>query len=139
MVRAVTTAWDTHHSVISMMGDRFVLVRLDSSETATRMQAARRSMRNPVHEGQMRQELAEAVAGVLAQIRTEFEPLDAADETALLDAAQLVTMTRTAVEYDYAGNVIDAQATEMPTRFAKQLGHVVRVALAVRGRRCAWR
>ena len=30
LVGAVTTAWDTHHAVIATMGDRFVLVRMDS-------------------------------------------------------------------------------------------------------------
>ena len=31
VVGAVTTAWDTHHGVIATMGDRFVLVRIDST------------------------------------------------------------------------------------------------------------
>src|SRR5262249_8521535 len=32
VVGAVTTAWDTHHAVVSEMGDRFVLLRMDSTE-----------------------------------------------------------------------------------------------------------
>jgi len=40
-------------------------------------------------------------------------------------------MARTAVERDYGGEVLDAHAQEMPTRFAKQLAQVVRGGLAL--------
>ena len=54
------------------------------------------------------------------------------DETdILLEAADLVTLARTGVEYDYRGDVIDAHAPEMPTRFAKQLAQIVRGAVAI--------
>jgi hypothetical protein len=43
----------------------------------------------------------------------------------------LVTRARTGVDYDYKGNVIDAHAPEVPTRFAKQLQQVVRGAVAI--------
>jgi hypothetical protein len=48
-----------------------------------------------------------------------------------LDAADLVTRARTAVNFDYRGNVVDAHAPEMPTRFAKQLGQMLRGAVAI--------
>ena len=47
------------------------------------------------------------------------------------EAADLVTLARTGVEYDYRGDVIDAHAPEMPTRFAKQLTQIVRGAVAI--------
>ncbi len=50
---------------------------------------------------------------------------------ALLAAADLVTLSRTAVEYDYRGDVIGAHAPEMPTRFAKQLAQVIRGAVVI--------
>ena len=37
-----------------------------------------------------------------------------------------MTLCRTAVDYDYQGNPIDANAPEMPTRFAKQLVQIMR-------------
>ena len=40
-------------------------------------------------------------------------------------------MARTAVERDYQGEVIDAHAPEMPTRFAKQLAQMIRGAVAI--------
>jgi hypothetical protein len=58
---------------------------------------------------------------------------DASDEETdlLLAAADLVTLARTGVEFDYQGDVIDAHAPEMPTRFAKQLVQVMRGACAI--------
>ena len=49
----------------------------------------------------------------------------------MLAAADLVTLARTGVEFDYRGNVIDAHAPEMPTRFAKQLTQIIRGAVAI--------
>jgi hypothetical protein len=51
--------------------------------------------------------------------------------TQLVDAADLVTLCRTGVDFDYRGDIIDAHAPEMPTRFAKQLVQVVRGAVAI--------
>ena len=49
----------------------------------------------------------------------------------MLAAADLVTLARTGVEYDYRGDVIDAHAPEMPTRFAKELTQIIRGAVAI--------
>ena len=129
VVGAVTTAWDTHHAVIATMGDRFTLVRIDS--TQARMASGRRAIGNTGDEKQMRTELAEAAAGVLAAMNTA--PITVTDEEAetLLNAADLVTLARTGVVTDYHGDVIDAHAPEMPTRFAKQLTQIVRGAVAI--------
>jgi hypothetical protein len=130
VVGAVTTAWDRAHAVIASMGDRFVLLRMDS--TVGRRAAGRRAIGNTGSEVRMRAELSAAVAGVPAWV----DPSQAIDVTttetdALLTAADLVTLARTGVEFDYRGDVIDAHAPEMPTRFAKQLAQVVRGAVAV--------
>ena len=79
----------------------------------------------------MRAELAAAVGGVIAGMNTT--PITVTDEETetLLKAADLVTLARTGVEYDYRGDVIDAHAPEMPTRFAKQLAQIVRGAVAI--------
>src|SRR5262249_23333727 len=49
----------------------------------------------------------------------------------LIKLADIVTWTRTGVERDYKGQVVDAHALEMPTRFAKQLTMLVRGAVAI--------
>jgi hypothetical protein len=129
IIGAVTTAWDRAHDVIASMGDRFLILRMDSTEG--RLGAGRQSRRNVSHEDEMRRELAEAFAGVMAGINPN--PGDVTDDEAeqLLAAADLVTLARTGVDYDYKGNPIDSHAPEMPTRFMKQLVQVVRGAVAI--------
>ena len=131
VVGAVTTAWDAAHAVIATMGDRFVLVRLDSTDTMGRMAAGRRAIDNTGSETQMRAELAQAVAGVLAGMNTEPITLTDAETDTIMAAANLVTLARTGVEHDYRGDVIDAHAPEMPTRFGKQLAQIVRGAVGI--------
>jgi hypothetical protein len=130
VIGAVTTAWDSAHSVVSTMGDRFLLVRLDS--TTGRVQAGRHAIRNTGDEEAMRAELADVVGRLLATVDPTVNlRLTDAEEDDLLRLADVVTLARTGVERDYQGNVIDAHAPEMPTRFAKQLTQVVRGALAL--------
>jgi predicted transcriptional regulator len=43
----------------------------------------------------------------------------------------LYDLPRTGVEYDYRGDVIDAHAPEMPTRFGKQLAQIVRGGISI--------
>ncbi len=129
VVGAVTTAWDTAHSVIASMGDRFVLLRMDSA--SGRQAAGRKAIGNTGSEVTMRAELAEAVATVMNGLDPSPVEVTEAETDALLAAADLVTLARTGVEYDYRGDVIDAHAPEMPTRFAKQLAQVLRGSVAL--------
>lgn len=128
LVGAVTTAWDTHHGVVAAMGDRFVLLRMDSS--VGRQIAGRRAIGNTGHEEQMRRELAESVRVTLDAMQP-VDPLSEDETARLLAAADLVTLARTAVETDQRGEVLWGHAPEMPTRFAKQLAQVVRGGVAV--------
>lgn len=129
VIGAVTTAWDTAHSVVAKMGDRFVLIRIDS--TINRQAAGRKAIRNTGSETKMRQQLADAAAGVIAGMNHEPDELTDNEAETLMIAADLVCNARTAVEYDYRGDVIDAHAPEMPTRFAKQLAQIMRGATAI--------
>lgn len=128
-IGAVTTAWDTHQAVVSVMGDRFVLVRVDS--TVHRQDAGRKAIGNTGYEAEMRAELAAAAGGVIAGMNTSPIALNTKMTERLLGVADLVTRARTGVERDYKGDVIDAHAPEMPTRFAKQLAQVVRGGVAI--------
>lgn len=132
VVGAVTTAWDRARDVIASMGDRFVIVRMDSTDGNSRAAAGRHARENTGHEEAMRQELTAAVAAVLAQADTRRRLVLNAEEATRIDAAaNLVTLARTGVDYDYRGDVIDAHAPEMPTRFTKQLVQVLRGAVAI--------
>lgn len=130
VVGAVTTAWDSAHSVIAAMGDRFVLIRIDSS--TERKASGRKAIRNTGGELQMRQELAAAIGGVIAQARNDIPTIQEEDPAfdAILNAADIVTLARTAVERDYQGEIVNSHAPEMPTRFAKQLTQMVRGGIA---------
>jgi predicted transcriptional regulator len=129
LVGAVTTAYDAAHSVITAMGDRFILLRVDS--TTGRKAAGKQALRNVSHEPTMRKELADAVAGVIAGAKADLAVLDEDTLDALLTLSDLVTLARTAVERDYRGDVIGAHQPEMPTRFAKMLAQVVRGGLSL--------
>lgn len=129
LIAAVTTAWDKHHTVVSEMGDRFVLLRIDSTEN--RLTSGRRAIANTGSEKAMRTELAAAVNAVLDNVDSQISGLDNQEGETLLRAANLVTLARTAVWRDNQGNVIDAHSPEMPTRFAKQLAQVVLGGVAI--------
>lgn len=130
VIGAVTTAWDSAHQVIATMGDRFVLVRLNSGNH--RKAAGRQAMRNVSAETQMRDELTKCVTALMDGIDPDAAiELDGDEVETLLDLADLVTRARTAVERDYQGNPVFAHALEMPTRFAKQLVQLARGSLVL--------
>lgn len=132
-VGAVTTAYDTHHGVISAMGDRFAIVRVDSSRG--RQAAGRQALANVGREVGMRTELAAAVKSLVGNMDPALGELTDEVQEVLLGLADVVTYARTAVDRDYQGNVTDAHQPEMPTRFAKMLGQIVRGGLAIGMRR----
>lgn len=130
VIGAVTTAWDKAHDVISSMGDRFVTLRMDSS--TGRIAAGRQAVKNTGDEERMRAELAATIGRAIAAVDPAHAVTPTDDERErLLAAADIVTLARTGVEYDYRGDVVDAHAPEMPTRFAKQLTQVLRGATVV--------
>ena len=129
VVGAVTTAWDKAHAAIASMGDRFVLVRMDSRRG--RQKAGRQAIGNTGHEAAMREDLASVVGALLRRDLIRDTALTADETERLLAAADLVTLARTGVEFDYRGDVVDAHAPEMPTRFAKQLAQVMRGAVSL--------
>jgi hypothetical protein len=130
VIGACTTAWDRAHGVISVMGNRFVLVRVDSEDDASREEFGFQSIDNLGSETAMREQLTAAVGGVLAG-RTQPPKITRPESLVLVRAANLATKARTAVDVDYQGNVDDAHASEAPTRLAKQLAQVVRGAVSL--------
>ncbi len=129
LIGAVTTAYDSAHGVIAAMGDRFALVRVDSH--LGRMDSGRQALRNVGHEEQMRAELSDAACAVLSGLDPDRADLSEDTRDVLLAAADLVTLSRTAVERDQRGDVLEAHAPEAPTRFTKMLGQLVRGSQAL--------
>ena len=131
VVGACTTVWDTAHNVIAVMGDRFVIVRADSNAAAGRVSAARKAIENTGQETIMRTELADAVGGLITNASTDEYQLAPAESQWLIKLANIVTRARSDVERDYKGDIIDAHASEMPTRLARQLTQLIRGAVAI--------
>ena len=129
LIGAVTSVYDEAHAVISAMGDRFALVRVDSN--VGRKEGGMQALANIGSETQMRAELSEMVAGALAGVRPELAVLTDADHWVLMRMANLVTLVRTAVRTDFRGEPLEAHMPEAPTRFAKMLGQFVRGALSL--------
>jgi hypothetical protein len=131
VVGAVTTAYDSAHSVISAMGDRFALVRLDSGSAEVRRVSGWQALRNVGKERQMRSEIHESVGRLLGSVDLTVTQLTDAEMEKVFQVANLVTRARTAIEHDYAGNPDWAHDFEMPTRFAKGISQLMRGALAI--------
>jgi len=131
VVGACTTAWDAAHSVIAVMGERFVIVRADSEVERGRVRSAVRAIRNTGQEIAMRTELADAVKVLIAGMNTTAYQPTPVESKKLIKLANIVTWARTAVSRDYRGEVIEPHALEMPTRFSKQLTQLVRGAVAI--------
>jgi hypothetical protein len=120
LLGGVTTAIDPHHSVIAMMGDRFVLYRLDDSPEM----AAATSMSRLGGERQMRTELAVAVGSVIEAADRDV-PLvltDPDERQRIVTMAAYTTRSRTNVDRDgYDHEVQAIPQAEGPARFAIQL------------------
>jgi hypothetical protein len=129
IVAACTTAWDEARKAIESLGDRFVLARADS--TTGRLEAALQAIENTGREAAMRAELAQVMGALIASADLGVRQLDDSERERLIKLANVVTWTRSGVERDYRGDVINAHAPEMPTRFAKQLAQVMRGALSI--------
>jgi hypothetical protein len=129
VVAASTTAWDAAHAVVAAMGDRFVVIRADSN--LGRARSGVRAIRNTGDEIAMREELAAVVGGVIGHACLDEYQFSDAEVNQLVAAADIVTMARTGVERGYNGDIVDAHAPEMPTRFAKQLAQMIRGAVAI--------
>jgi hypothetical protein len=129
IVGAVTTAWDAAHAVVTTMGDRFVLIRPRTKEG--RKGAGGGAIRHTGTETTMREELAAAVGGMIGSMNTEPHQLTDDEVNQILNAADIVTMARSAVERDFSGEVMFAHDPEMPTRLGKQLAQMLRGAIAI--------
>ncbi|MBR1290147.1 hypothetical protein [Bradyrhizobium ottawaense] len=130
VVAAVTTAWDAAHAVVASMGDRFALLRLRTNAEG-RKAAGTGAVNNTGGEIAMRKELAGAVGGLIAHMKTEPYELNEDEVEKIVKVADLVTVARSAVERDFRGDIEFAHDPEAPTRFAKQLVQLMRGAIAI--------
>jgi hypothetical protein len=105
MLFAATPAIDSYYSVIGAMGDRFVMTRMAPVAKGQFSHALK-------HRGatttEMRQELAQAVAGLFAQRRAEPQLLTREEEQRIERVIMLAVRLRGAVERDRRTRELDA-------------------------------
>jgi hypothetical protein len=119
MLMCCTTAYDRHYSVIALMGDRFLLVRLDDENREAGMLAA---LKGTGGEEQARAAIIDATAGLLAN-EPEHPALEGTDDELRRFAAlaDFVSMARSPVDRDHGGEVVLVLDPEGPYRFGKEL------------------
>lgn len=132
LLGATTSAYDSHHSVISAMGDRFALLRVDSESRAARLAATKQARMNTGKESVMREEMGTAVEAVIAGMDRAAAEIDVETLDSLDALADVVTQIRTTVEFDQMSrNASAAHAPEVGTRFGKMLVQIVRGGLSI--------
>jgi hypothetical protein len=116
LVAGCTEAWDAAHEVVSMMGDRVLVVR---NRHASRSTFGRRALGLAGDEPETRRTLAAVVRDLFnTGLR---DPLPILDDELLVDVADLVTLARSPVIRDGRREMIMPLAAEMPGRFVKAL------------------
>ncbi len=124
LLAGATSALDQHHGVMSQLGERFLLYRVEVSDASAQ---ARSSLAHHGRERGMRQELSEAVAGLFAGLNlTDPPPLDEADTNRLIALATLVARTRSPVIRDaYRREIELVPDSEAPGRIVGALGRML--------------
>jgi hypothetical protein len=121
MVTCSTTQYDRAHAVISQMGDRFMLVRLDNRD----QEAGALVALDGSDEKEGRDALAEATLGLLGHPPIEARLVaKQEDKEQLARLANFVTQARSPVARDYRGEIELIHDREGPYRFLKQLHKV---------------
>src|SRR5215831_4135972 len=106
IIFAATEVIDAHHSVISSMGDRFLLSRL--KPVTGKKQFTRALKHAGTGNNQMRKELAAAVTRLFANRRTEATQINKDETEAIGKAIAKAVRLRGAVARDYRSREIEA-------------------------------
>jgi hypothetical protein len=131
VIGACTTAWDAAHAAIAAMGDRFLIIRSTPSDAA-RLAKSAKAQDAIGREAEMREELGREVGKLLGGL-TPGPPIDLEAEARanFQRLATLVATLRTAVEHDQRGAPTFGHQPEVASRLIKQLGQVMRGAVAI--------
>ncbi len=129
-VAGVTPVIDSHHAVMAVLGERFMILRM---QQPSRKAVAQKALRNAEYETRMRGELATVVRSFLASLPNTPPAVPEEMRTRLASLADFVTRCRSGVVRDgYRRELEYAPEPEMPARLAKQLFELLRgVALAL--------
>jgi hypothetical protein len=127
----VTPVIDSYHSVLPVLGERFVILRMEQPE---RKGVASKALKNTLEGGQMRSQLAGAVRSFMAALPTAPPDVPEALKPRLIELADFVTRCRSGVVRNgYRRELEYAPEPEMPARFVKQLFELLRSVALVLG------
>jgi hypothetical protein len=120
LIGGVTSAIDSHHAVMSAMGQRFALYRLPPIDGGAQ---ARRAIEKTGDEPKMREELSRAVCACFDGIDfTSPRVLSGEDHEWIIALTTLVAKCRSAVErHGYTRDIELVHGAEAPARLTKML------------------
>src|SRR5262249_27108676 len=119
LIGGCTPAIDQHHTLMAMMGERFLLFRMPA---ASEEEQARRAMQHGRKEQQMRRELKCAVGELFSALPGAAGEFDRSSADRLAAVSTFVAHARSAVERDRWNRDIELiPASEMPGRLARSL------------------
>jgi hypothetical protein len=123
LLAGCTTAIDSAHSVVASMGTRFVLVRVAGAELD---RLAGSAIDHAGDEVAMREQLRDAVRGLLAHLPGQPHPVDNDARDRLVALGSLVALARSPVDRDHQGEIRLVMDAEAPTRIVKMLTQIWR-------------
>jgi hypothetical protein len=130
LIGGVTSSIDSHHTVMSAMGQRFALYRLAAIDAGAQ---ARRAIEKTGEEQRMRAELSGAVSACFDGLDFTSPPvLSAEDHEWIIALTTLVARCRSAVErHSYSREIELIHDAEAPARLTKMLVQFLRGALLI--------
>lgn len=123
LLAGCTTAIDRAHSVMNDMGPRSLFLRLPPADLD---KIAGSALDQMGHESRMREELADATAGLLLNLTGSPHEVTPETRAGLIGLANLVSQGRSPVHRDWKGEIELIADAEAPTRIIKQLGQIWR-------------
>lgn len=122
LIAGCVPAIDSHHAVVTALGDRYTMIRLAPLDAGAQ---ARRALAANGSEDEMRRELEAAVCGLLDNLKGELGTLTDEQAGRIADLASLTVRCRSVVDRDpRTAEIVNIPPAELPARFAKQLGRL---------------
>jgi len=122
LIAGVTKAIDSHHAVISQLGERWITYRFRFTQEQA-ADLAEQAIKNSAEMAAIRESLQIAVAGLVGALDLDRELADIGGEekSLILANAQLTAMCRIAVDRDRrTGDIAMVHDMEVPARLAQQ-------------------
>lgn len=132
LIGGATPSIDRHYAVMATLGERFTYYRLPGADQS---QMAVNALEHAGHEDEMREELANLVAGLFGSLNTpeKLPAISSPERDRLVALATLVVRCRSAVERDSFQNreIQLVPGAESPTRLVKVLLQLFRGLLII--------